>query len=354
MLPSNEKGAPGVTVLDEALEMLEGTGPEFAGGLANHGPMAAEALIALDRSDAVVPWVEGYRRRLQEHPSEDAPIRREAWRDALGDGRRVGDWIAFFDRELSEVPWQAVLEEWVPRLAPGVIASATHGVIRTGHAVRSLGAVETPHRRHELAEGLGYWAARYELLPGAPSPANGSLRPSEAVARLELLPEEQRQTRTLIMLGLRGLQDFPPFAGTIDLVDTSGDASTVLSDLTETFARVYIANHGLVIHFIHAVTGPSAVRLLTPYVSAEAAAAALRYAWQAAAAIYSAFASAPPPATVEPQRIDWDDVIDQAVATGDEHAIKFAEACLREYRLNPRPAYIAAAKDAAERLRGRR
>jgi len=86
----------------------------------------------------------------------------------------------------------------------------------------------------------------------------------------------------------------------------------------------------------------------------SAEAATLRYAWQAAAAIYSAFASAPPPATVEPQRIDWDDVIDQAVATGDEHAIKFAEACLREYRLNPRPAYIAAAKDAAERLRGRR
>ena len=42
--------------IDEALEMLEGTGPEFTGGLSNHGPMAAEALVALSplRSAIVV------------------------------------------------------------------------------------------------------------------------------------------------------------------------------------------------------------------------------------------------------------------------------------------------------------
>lgn len=35
--------------IDEALEMLEGSGPEYTGGLSNHGPMAAEALVALWR-----------------------------------------------------------------------------------------------------------------------------------------------------------------------------------------------------------------------------------------------------------------------------------------------------------------
>ena len=28
--------------IDEALELLEGSGPEYTGGLSNHGPMAAE------------------------------------------------------------------------------------------------------------------------------------------------------------------------------------------------------------------------------------------------------------------------------------------------------------------------
>src|SRR5262252_10848165 len=72
-------------------------------------------------------------------------------------------------RELAEAPWQAVLQAWVPRLAPGLWAAATHGPIRTGHAVRSLAARTTPQRLHELAEGLGYWAARYQVLPGRPA-----------------------------------------------------------------------------------------------------------------------------------------------------------------------------------------
>ncbi len=332
--------------IDDALALLEDTGPEFAGGLANHGPMAAEALVTLGRDDAVIPWVERYKARLQDHPSARNPIDPRDWREALGQGERIGDWIAFFDRQLAEAPWADVLDTWVERLAPGIVASATHGVIRTGHAVRALAQEETPLRLHELAEGLGYWAARYLLLPGVPSPSNAALRPSEAVARIETLPQEQRKLGTTITKGLVGLYDFPPFATTMDLVDTSGDGSAFLSDLTETFARVYLANHGLVIHFIHAVTGPSAVRLLTPHVRPQTAALALRYAWQAAAGLYAAFATAPP-ASVEAEPFDWDDIVDQAVTTGDEHAIKFAEACLREHKLNPSPAFPAAARDAA-------
>ena len=36
-------------VLDDALEVLCDTGPEFGPGLSNHGPMAAEALYTLGR-----------------------------------------------------------------------------------------------------------------------------------------------------------------------------------------------------------------------------------------------------------------------------------------------------------------
>jgi hypothetical protein len=42
--------------------------------------------------------------------------------------------------------------------------------------------------------------------------------------------------------------------------------------------------------------------------------------------------------------IDRDDLIDRALATGDEHAIKFTEACLREHALNPKPVYLEAAR----------
>jgi hypothetical protein len=51
-------------VLVDALDRLHDTGPEFDGFLANHGPMAAEALIRIGGSDAVADWVDGYLHRL--------------------------------------------------------------------------------------------------------------------------------------------------------------------------------------------------------------------------------------------------------------------------------------------------
>ena len=55
-------------ILDEGLHRLAGTGPEFSGGLSNHGPMAAEAMVRLGRSDAVGRWLDRYLRRLDEAP----------------------------------------------------------------------------------------------------------------------------------------------------------------------------------------------------------------------------------------------------------------------------------------------
>ncbi len=43
-------------------------------------------------------------------------------------------------------------------------------------------------------------------------------------------------------------------------------------------------------------------------------------------------------------------VIDRALAAGGAHSIKFTEACLREYALNPTPIYLMAAYDVAERV----
>ncbi len=74
--------------IDEALEILDGTGPEFGGGLSNHGPLAAEALFALGRGDMVIPRVERYKRRLQDHPDARGHDRR--CRCGAGRGDAVG------------------------------------------------------------------------------------------------------------------------------------------------------------------------------------------------------------------------------------------------------------------------
>jgi len=53
------------------------------------------------------------------------------------------------------------------------------------------------------------------------------------------------------------LDDFPEFGPVIGLIDVDGDIGLLLSELTEVFARVHVANaHNLLttIVFIHGVT----------------------------------------------------------------------------------------------------
>jgi hypothetical protein len=336
--------------IDGVLEQFARRGPEFGPGLSNHGPMAVDALIALGRPDVIERWAEWYAPRLDDRPALRNPIDPADWREALGDIGRAGAWSAFFQREISERPWLDVLLQWTPRLLPGIMAGATHGILRTAHAVRSLERGESPQRLAELAEGLAYWAARYQELPTANAP---SYRFSviEAIGRVPVVPPERRG-RFLIFDAVRAV-DPDRFAPAINLVDTSGELDTFVSDITRTFARQYLAHRETAaIAFIHTVTAPSALRILAPHLPPDVTRDAMRYAWQACAAVYAAFSrsGAQPPA-IGDAAPPYDDLIDRAVAARDEHAIKFTEACLREYRISADPVFLAAAADVTVRLR---
>ena len=105
------------------------------------------------------------------------------------------------------------------------------------------------------------------------------------------------------------------------------------------------------IAFIHGVTGPRAVRLLLDRVDERTADEVLVRAWQAAAGIYSAYGEPGAVSTyARDDQPDLEDIVEQAIRTADEHAIKFVEACLDEHRRNPDPLFLAAAADAATRL----
>ncbi len=339
------------SMMEPALELLSAYGPDLRNGLTNHAPMAIEALAAVGRADAVMPWLEQYRRGMDAAPRAGERIAADAWRAALGRTERFADWSAFFVEELRNDPWRTVLARWAERLAPAVCASAAHGVIRVGHATRSLAEAETPARLRELADGLGYWAAAYQVLPTADSPTQ-PLRAADAIARVRIVPAAERKFDGTIVSSLAALDDFPDFAPVIGLLDVRRDPATVLSQITETFARVYLANArdflGAIV-FIHGVTGPTALRSLLPYLSPETARVALRYAWQASCGLYAAFATAPPVAArdIEPVGESAATLVDMAIENGDEHAIKFVEACLREDALAPSPAYAAAARHAS-------
>jgi hypothetical protein len=76
----------------------------------------------------------------------------------------------------------------------------------------------------------------------------------------------------------------------------------------------------------------------------------LPYAWQTAAAIYSAYARPSDERREVESKLARSELVARALDSADEHAIKFTEVMLAEHELNPDPAYLAAAEDAIKRL----
>jgi hypothetical protein len=276
--------------LDEAFARMAASGFEFANGFVNHGPMACEALAALGCDDDIAPWALRFASPggTAVEPELSAGFE---WRDALGDYRRLPEWIGHFERAITDHGWSAVVAEWVPLLLPGLAVVLFHGAIRTAHAVRAVDAADTSERRAELARALGYWAARY--------------RPGQ-------------------------------HAGRPEAVD---DLRSAICEAAAEGARRYLTRPNIL--NLHGITGAMAMELLVDHISAEAAAAGLAQLRAEHVALYRGIA---PATDYLPAGVDGDELARSAAGSGDPHEVKLVEACRRGLGATGDPVFAAAAE----------
>lgn len=335
-------GSTTTGVLDEAYERFATTGPEFVGWLSNHGPMAAEAMVRAGHDAQVHGWIDAYAERLEARPAGSEPIDHTNWRVALGDPTRLGDWLTFFERATTEAPWRDVLATWWPRLLPGIAAGATHGVIRVGHAIRSLCETDVDTRIAELAYGLGYWAARWQEIP-ALTPPTGTGSAGHALEAVPLVPSQAGG----IVERLAQLPDVPDWASAIAAGPTAVTPEAARANLTALVDAATLSylerGHGNPVMLVHAATAPNAVLRSLPALPQELWAPSWNAAWSASAAVTAAYA-APDRYTAPAQRSrDAEDVISRAISHGDEHAIKLADTAVDVYARTGDPLALAAA-----------
>ena len=331
-----------------------------------HGPMVAEAITALGRNEAVAPWIDVYKTKWHNIPAPpkmtfiDASTPAE-WQRALGDARRMSDWYELFLTELGQKTWQAVLKTWAPVLIAGSAGGLTHGLIRTAHAVRSLqGDPPTTLQLDEFARGLTYWAATYRAVAGN-ADSHGTLPLEQALLRLPRFdPTAAASAVTDVMARFRALGELPGFTDTIENLESVSDAGEAISRHTAAIARILVAHTELrqvtFIQVVHALTSAAALRTLLPYFPDSFGVWAYRRIWQVSAAILTQIGHVLrgelklSPELEEP-KLQIDELVDRAIAHKEEHVIKLAEACLRENRIRPDPAYRAAAEAALQRIK---
>src|SRR5258707_6284807 len=290
MGPQEEVGMGDATqALDEAFERMAMASFELPNGFVNHGAMACEALAVLDCADDMGSWGGRFGRAGGASVDPVVPAGFE-WRQAVGDYRRLAEWIGYFTQAIDDDGWPAVVAAWVPRLMPALRTALFHGAIRTAHAVRAVAAADTPPRRGELARALGYWAARYRAgQPTSPLPPAGDLR--------------------------------------MAVVRAAADG-----------ARRYLARPDIV--HLHGVTGAMAVEILAPHLPVADGPAALAHVLAEHAALYAATEPVTRPHPASPA---GSELAVAAVRSLDPHQVKLVEACRRGHAATGDPVFAAAA-----------
>ena len=342
------------TALSDALDQLHRKGPEFGGdehgnnGLTNHAPMVVEVLDRRGYGDGIRSWTDRYVGKLRDLPSNVDPITDATWQQALGAGDRIGDWTDYFRLAVAERGWQDVLIEWWPRLLPGIIAGSTHGLIRTAHSARALhrSPAPTDPELAELAHGLAFWAARSKPIPQVTVPA-GRLDAADALGGIPHLADQSG----VIVSRLARLADLPGWTAAQQSLRPpreTAEVPAVLGELVHAATARYLRYaYGSPVLLVHTATAPNAVLRTLPLLPPELWMPSLASVWSASAAIIAAYE----PARAQPRHElpavsgapSVDDLIDQAVAHGDEHVVKFTDTAVEVFEATGDPDALAAA-----------
>lgn len=257
--------------------------------------MVCEALDVFGRPAEVDSWS-----RLDSGTPPTVPVEPVGfvWADALGDATRTAEWMGYFARAVADDGWARVLDEWLPRLMPGLGVALFHGAIRCAHAVRAIETADTPARRAELVRSLGYWA------------------------------------------GLFG-HSYPPDLAAVDGVD---DIQLAVVQAAADAAHHYLAEPNII--HLHGVTAAMAISILIRHTDEATAAMALAHVTAEHAALYE---DTDPIGAVEAPDIAEATLIDAAVVSGDAHAVKLVEASRRGNAATGDPVFLAAAERVARR-----
>lgn len=309
---------------------------EFPVLLANHLPMVLVALRRLGASDRRLDeYFEIYRdtNGLVPAPPPLAPVERSTWTSALGDRSRETDYRTFFVGEVARLGVPATLATYLPILVPGLTASALHALMRLAYGIMTGDEAE-------IGTALGYWAATYLLLGKAAGAAPITDDPAAVLLKIRDYPtfRQVEVEHDLLWHFMRSMAAKPEFQPVVDWL-------AIGPDTHDKIAKASLALMAGTMDFcaVHAVTGTHWIRLLKGHWPDHGL--ALRYFWQAIAALYPkiGFPDLPSAAQLDEWRHapcpGWPEIMAAAVRSNDEHDHSYTFSSHEEWKHYGDPLY---------------
>jgi hypothetical protein len=315
------------------LDASLGLPPEYQNQLTSHLPMALQALHRLGATpqrlqeyyDFYIPRFAGVETAPHLQTSVD-------WKSLRGRVDAYPTLVAAFAAMVERDGAEQVLRESLPVLLPGVAAAAFHGVIRTAHAVES-------GHRGEIAAALAYWAWRWQSL-AAPVTLHKTLKIDAWADSLVHHAQGWKTHGELISIRIEQATHSSIYQTLAVGPSLDADVPQTIARLASLAIKLYTASPNFTV--LHMVTGLRALRALLPW--ADSCQEVQPVLFRAFTAAYLAAWVAPPRAPLVAEERNWQQLIDAACASNDDHVIKMVHTCMEEARVYGPGNYLQAAR----------
>ena len=300
--------------------------------LSNHLPMA---LVALDKMGAngaqLHRFYDSYVGKLEERLENTAVQTLSDYRSELGAADNFPGLVKYFEREIADRGYEAVLAKMVPALIPGIAASGFHAAIRLAYAI-DAGNVD------DFPLCLAFWVSEYYPLCSERRQVDETL--DQIFDRLAVYFIDYEYTVGTVTHEM---------GQSCEMINHHGGAlqpeRIALSDI----AKFSISRYALAANFnvLHTVTGCHGFRVLWPFVGDKER--ALRYLWQSVvvACLSNGVDKGEGQSAQEIETANWTDIVSSVLGSDNDHKIKLVYSCWQEWREYDNPLYIAVARETA-------
>lgn len=292
--------------------------PVYGDHLANHLPMAAIALWRMGADTKQIHrFAKNYVKKLERRHHFPSPPPSLTHVPRRGTHQFEQD-AAYFAAQLAASGVEPVLRQWLPRLLPGLSASAFHCLIRTAYAVES-GCVA------ELADALAFWSSDYLDFPMRWIEQDRAAK--DIVADTVSAFGDGRDYGGIIVDKMVAVSKEPFFARGLPLPQ-----SLTLEDIRASVLDLYLLGDDFTV--LHTVTSTHALQILAPFIDDQDS--ARRYLWQglllAVATVADTLRHSGPDGAAKPTATDWPVILEQARQSLDDHVVKLVFTAWEEWR----------------------